>query len=664
MRRIVYTAMLVSALLLFVVAAGPKTGLSPTMQLRTGLSNDLASSMGGTYPADFDTVTIVFTMDETADHSIAQHNTDVAAADFVYELGTGLDVPEFSYSVIDSAVPAGYDPANNWFNIQPPPRLLGSNPQAHDIGFNYSAQSAILMYIPFEDYIPATSTIVSADWYAVAWGSSGYTLGDSLYATLMTNPGDSAWYTSKDITSWNNLSHAAWRRQISTRGGDADWAADNSDPWSPVLTDRDYYWDWGDYWDISGGGIVDNFIPADGVHHGSLRNCVQGAVNGAVNNGIILTGGEKSTSSQQWRTYGWDEVGTNVNKSPWITIKYITKRYQKPFGASDWAMVMSTDDGVLAANTQYVANMKTHGGALTVFFSERHFGVAGYSDMDSLMIWLDRDRMEVDPHSRYHLQTEGLREWQPADTTSALYDSLKFDATPEWFYARADSFDGNQRRSDPYFAKSMALPNNELSPFVLRAVADMGYVQVRVGQTAGAGTNNPLVPEEWRYKFLSNERPAVTDSLYAGKAWPNQREPRNMLGLPYTMGVNTIVGELANTTITEADVKHNMRRAINHIRGDGRGVLSLFWHDFKTAPTGTYAEGVDSEEHLWMLEVVDELGGRYMRVSEYGRHIKATATAIATPAAYSQVDTFKFTADDRVWFLPDGVDGGLINGVK
>jgi len=627
---------------------------------RGGYYSQVGSYAGGSAAASYDTFTIVFTMDATADHSIAQHNTDVAAADFVYELGTGQDVPTFAYGIVDSATAIGYDTGNNWHNIVPPPRISGSSPLAHDINIGaYSGLSGLLVYIPVEDYIPANSTIASADWYSVAWGSSGFTLGDSLYSVLMTNPNDSEWYGSKGITSWPNNAHASWQRQVSTRGGDPDWAASNSDPWVPELAARDYYWDWGDYWDISGGTEADPFLLTDVAHHASLRNCVQGAVNGAVNNGFLFVGGEKNTTTQQWRTFGWDEVVTNVNKSPWITIKYITKRYQKPFGTSEWVMAMSTDDGVLAANTQYVSNMKSHGGALTVFFSERHFGVAGYTDMDSLMTWLDRDRMEIGPHSRYHLQTEGLREWQPADTTSALYDSLKFDATPEWFYARADSFDGNQRRSDPYFAKSMALPNNELSPFVLRAVADMGYVQVRVGQAAGGN-----VTGDFSYRFISNERPAATDSLFAGRAWPNQREPRNMLGLPYTMGVNTIVGELANTTITEADVKHNMRRAINHIRGDGRGVLSLFWHDFKTAPTGAYAEGVDSEEHLWMLEVVDELGGRYMRVSEYGRHIKATATAIATPAAYSQVDTFKFTAEDRVWFLPDGMGNAFIPGVK
>ncbi len=53
-----------------------------------------------------------------------------------------------------------------------------------------------------------------------------------------------------------------------------------------------------------------------------------------------------------------------------------------------------------------------------------------------------------------------------------------------------------------------------------------------------------------------------------------------------------------------------------------------------------------------MLDVVDELGGRYMTASEYTNWIQSRATPWSTPLRPAQPDTFRVDADMGVWFKP------------
>ena len=114
------------------------------------------------------------------------------------------------------------------------------------------------------------------------------------------------------------------------------------------------------------------------------------------------------------------------------------------------------------------------------------------------------------------------------------------------------------------------------------------------------------------YGLLANTKmgAAFSDTAYCGTGGQKSRAPRNIIMLPTFIGIDAIVGAKANTTITEAEVKANMRKCVEQIKACDIPVLSLYVHDFKTDPSGAdYAEGLDQEELDWLLDVVDEEGG-------------------------------------------------------
>jgi hypothetical protein len=225
-------------------------------------------------------------------------------------------------------------------------------------------------------------------------------------------------------------------------------------------------------------------------------------------------------------------------------------------------------------------------------------------------------------------------------------------------YAMADTVVGDLR-SDPFYAKSLALPNNADSPTVMLAMDYHNYAAMR-GSGIGAFKRDA-------YYRSTTYAPARGDSIMIGGTRYAQRRVRNMVGLPFTETTGTLFGIKgnANTTAGELDsLRVNFHRMIFQIRGDGRQALHLFTHDLKTGASAAYTDGVDGNELGAALDVVDATGGRYMTQAEYGRWIQASATPVATPPAFAQPDSFSFDAADRVWFKPHGVDNKWIRGVK
>jgi len=536
-----------------------------------------------------------------------------------------------------------------------------------------------MFYIPFEQVVPDGATIVSAEVIAAASVNTYMITPDSLIATLMTNTSDDKWYLTKGITNHNDHAKTSWRRQrAASWGGTTD-----AYPWSPEINARSRPWDWGLVSDWTSSSVLavasPNYIPQYTKFPINITNCVQAAVNGTTNNGIIVQFADYSTASAQARFYLWDRVSnTTVNwRTPVVVIKYITKKYRPPFGTSDLAFAFTTDDFIEAANSAFTDTFNAHGGKYTIFGSRIHVDHANgkQSGMDSLLAWLGQGH-EIGTHSWYHKNepagvptATGLVHWEynrPGRVWDATARAQVYaDAKPDWLYALADSATGDSLKSHPQFGKSMALPNNTISMGVQRVLADLGYLSVR----GMAVTANNTISDRNKYPWAASWAPAYADTGMSVTR-DAQRRPRSMMLMPYAMTPQPLVGPISRATDPDS-VRENMRRALFQWRGQGRGEFVMLTHDVKSShalASGFYSDGVNPEELGAMLDVVDEFGARYMTASDLGRWRRATGTAIDTPTGYYNAsaddDSARYYAHERVWYKPDGVDNRWIRGVK
>lgn len=576
----------------------------------------------------------------------------IASADTVFRLGTGYDVPTFAYSEIDHQSPDGFkDPNGVGVGLKCDGSQLVGTGRFLNLHFPHVTRRAELVYIPWQNCLPANATIVSATMNVAILGSAYFAFTDSVIATQLSNPSDNQWYLTKGVgPNYPDFAHASWNYQTSSNGG--AWGGSTGNPWSPALDQRKMLWDVGEINDWSGttNPALDGYTPSSTSFSIKLTNCVQSVVSGAPNNGIALCYAEYSSFPGAMLHFTWDDYASARGRTPFVVVKYRTTPYVKPFGTSDWVFMANTDDGIYQCNNAYTDIFLQHGGKYTIFVAKIQVGRNyGFATARQLLEFHSRG-MEIGNHSYYHQGlTHWTREMTMPDTLSAAWDSLKFDASPHWMYTMADSVVGDLR-GDPTFAKSFALPLNLWSPEVLLVLEKFGYGAIRTQSSSG-------VYDRDRYYTLAQQRPGKTDTISTGVPSQFGRRPRNMSALPPFNSMTTIAGYKANPALTQASldsIKTNMHRAIFQIRGQDRRALNLYWHDFKTNPSGsTYGEGVNANELDAMLNVVDQLGGRYMTTSEYTEWIKARATAVATPAGYAQPDTFKVQASDRVWFVPD-----------
>jgi hypothetical protein len=579
----------------------------------------------------------------------------IASADTVYRLGTGFDVPSFAYSEIDHRNPEGFkDPSGVSTSLNCDGGEIRANVRYLVLRFPQFARRSELVYIPWQDYLPPNCSILSATMNVSLISNVYYAIPDTIIAVQMSNATDGEWYKTKGVgANYPDFAHAAWNRQQSTNNG--AWSGSNDHPWQPALDDRRDLWAWGEVSDWSGSTAPNIAVPIPRQTNLPIKltNCVQSAVSGGVNNGIILCYADASNGIAGLPHYAWDDYSSAAGRTPYVVVKYRLSPYVKPFDTSDWAFVATTDDGIYAANNAYTNTFLAHGGKYTVFMAKMQVGLPYGQSTARQLVGFHTRGMEVGNHSRYHMLDGGLTHWSRsmtmADTNSAAWDSLMFDVNPSWMYNMADSIVGDLR-GDPTFGKSFALPTNSYSPEALLALEKTGYTAVRTAAMTLSYSRDG-------YYVTANQRPGKTDSLMTGAPTQMAHRPRNMTGLPTFISLPQIASWKANPALTPASLdslKTNIHKVIFQIRGQDRRALCLYWHDFKTNPsTNGYGEGLNADELDAMLQVVDATGGRYMTASEYTNWIKARATAVATPASYAQPDTFKVQASDRVWFIPD-----------
>lgn len=527
------------------------------------------------------------------------------------------------------------------------------------------------LLVHFDPQIPAGSTIVWARLHFYAINTTASSTQDTIVATLMTTPADSVWWRHKGINdngsyTLPNASKASYSYQWFATGSSPNYGYTNAgssnapvSPWTPALSTRARWWQWGDVSDWT--KFASGFTPASGDLPVDVTNCVQAIVNGAQNNGIMITRTKQTTSDRIMAFYNFDQTNTALERCyvPWLEIKYLTKRYSAPFpGGKDIAFVWQTDDGKIAFNDSLADAFLDHGGRFTMFLCDSlTLNDPGAMDYEHAASLHDQG-FEIGWHSKRHRAgpaSQYLTLYERIGATAALYDSLRVEMSPQILYNRATAIGRPDLEASPLWGKSMALPGYPYSPWVVRQASEYGYNILRVGTaipyTTTAGAN-------W---VLPTYAAARTDTARGHMPASLERAPRNMMLLPLTSEINQIVGEKANTTITEDQVRFNFRKLLRQAKAQNRPVVSLYEHNFKS---GSYSYGVDPEEMRWMLREAVAQGAWITTASEYSRWIELGSTAIATPVGYAQPDSFRFSADDRVWFKPNGVDNRWIRGVK
>lgn len=251
----------------------------------------------------------------------------LALCDSAHILGTGGKVTSFAYASIDTADRDGYQPAQAYVSAIGAPVRLGSNPYYGNRNYPTTGRKTELVYIPFEKYIPAHSTIISAtlNWSDQSGGS--ISASDSLYVTLDSRATDNKWYTTKSVgttTPYPNYARTGWANQISSNSGVGGWGSTDSNPWVPALRRRPYIRTWGAVVDSQSIGTV----TLKTGHDYSIKACVQAAVSGAINNGLVLNFVQKSSATAvTYQHYCWDEVSNAIGRTPYVYIKYTKDRY-------------------------------------------------------------------------------------------------------------------------------------------------------------------------------------------------------------------------------------------------------------------------------------------------------------------------------------------------
>ena len=705
MRRLAWLVVCLLALLTLASMCGssPRRGYSPVYGDRYSRVKGYAPGQGGA--ATWDTVVVVFSTEARSavagvdtfpratgtpvgndvvrirrlndwvrgrnNRSWRDSGTDTA---IVYRLGTGQTVSTFAWGNIGHATAdtfgyshAAGDRVEIYCNSSPTIPHMGANLTLLNMSYPGTSRKTGMFYIPFENYIPANSTIVSA--------TLNVSLADNAYLsaatdTIIAQPMHAnwnKWWLVKGAGAATNQAHASWSMQEDTKSG--AWTGSRQYPWVPDLDYLPKFWDINPISDWSAPDTLvtgGNAVPAKRGLDIDITNSVQYFVNGNTNTGIMYNVSDLAEAVIQH--YRWD-TGTNpAGRTPYVVVKYITKAYQKPFGTSDWAFVFETDDWRAIANKAYADTMEARGGKMTMFGAKTQIGTVGVNDATrglsvAELIDLHDAGHEMGSHSKFHTPAKGYHDRIVAGggIASAAYDSMVVDYGPNWMYAVADS-GGRNLRSSPRWAKSFGAPVSELEAYAQRALTDHGWWAWRTLSTY-------LTYDREKYYTLPRAGyRASADSSMTGAVTQYGRHVRNIKEQVPWDDCQRLVGPVdsTSTSLTHLPkVAKAMKRAVFQRRGNNTRVVYVFRHDLKSGGSGAYpTEGINADELGRLCYVTNLLGGRYMTAAELGQWYEDNSTPIDYPFANGRPDTFQIYATDRVWAKPDGVDNRFIPGLR
>lgn len=590
-----------------------------------------------------------------------QHRCSADSASAWYRLGVAGTVP-FAWTVITKADTNGLtadfrvtpkSPASFWS-----PDSLTGNVMLNTRG-TVNNRVSLLMYVPFEDYIPAGARITQATiFFTVGVSAISMQSGDTLVATLMDAASDSVWHGNTEVAAnYPDFAGACYNRQRSLNGGAwggvEDWDTDGNE-WGKR---REKLWHWGKVCDWTGSELTGSSTRA--VRRAvpvQFPNCLQAIVDGGVNNGIKIDYVSAARSAEAFGVMGGTAYSAAIRRTPYIVIRYTLRPQHVRWGDDDIAVVLATQHGRLT-NEAYADTVRDVGGKLSMFVSRREVQEAetgadplAMRGKDIIDLWAGGS-VEVGSLSRQADATNGLNKWVKqyvlTDTLSAAWDSLTLDVSPAWMYTMADTCGllPDLHRNSFTYAKALALPFGKFGPEVLLASRLAGYRAIM-------SSADRLALDREKYYQPASVRAAACDSLVLGMPRQSKAKPRSTAAFPSFCAVEYIVGLKGNTgTHVEAEVdsvRWNMERALWQARGQQRGAIMLLFSDDKN---GTVGDGSASPREVGSIaSAVNQFGAAWLTLTEYADIVRGHSASVSTPASFAQSDTSRIEAGQQVWF--------------
>jgi len=557
----------------------------------------------------------------------------------------------------------------------------------------------ILAYCPFEDVLPADATVLDARFNVNAVASVYQSKSDSLLAILMTNVGDSLWFTSDGINADTNYAHCSWNWQIQGTLAEAD---------SATLANRGYpethegNWDFDSRTEVWDFGKVFQWTSEQSPTNGyandpgnqrwdaqdwygwRLNRLVQAAVDGETNNGFLFTfttDGSKSYVDQ----YGpHNPVGAADDFLPFWTVSYITgATVDRPMPAGpngDPALavaVFTSDDGRLVANNAWAEKADSMGIMFTADIQGPYVGLdASYLDVADITALRDAGAVEIANHGRIGnnmatYDTLGIAAAlaspatvypdscvAPIDTSSFTYQTR--DISSCWMY----ELFGEEYRNDPYMGKTWSINLGVTTWPALYAANKVGLLIAR-GTAPGFGTT----AGGWFYHgaplFVPNDATSntETDTIYTFADTHDLLNPYNKMGVRNTLLSNEIVGAY-DTTWSEADIRKATRGKLASLIATHQPVFMWYAHDQKADSLYQDSGSIDARE--WVI-VMDELKQNNVTIwpmRDYAVWRRSLLIPAATPDAYGNWAAWKSTKSNGIWARMKWLDATQIQGIK
>jgi len=627
--------------------------------------------------------------DATSHH---HHPAYPAAPDVVAEMGTDCDFA-WAYLRADSRDGcATYFTSSTAFCACPKDWTLAPN------------QAMTLTYVPFEQYIPANSTILSAKLCVIAKNSWYMGARDSLIVTSLCDDSIQDWWTSKGVGANPNQAHASWNHPVQGLDDCTDISLLQSRGY-PECSSGTWQWNNLDFhlWDLGrsqlsrfrgdecdGNGYCDEDCGWAAFQNGhdieiEMRRLVQAIVNGEENRGQVLLNLDEGTSPLSYY-YHWDTSGEGGNLggaptdyAPFWVITYTDTPYSSYLPDNhEGAMVFTTDDGIRNANLAYVQAYDDAGlpplfglylAEVHVADNENRFTFADLADLRC-------QGVEIGSHSRWHAgdpdqPRDGLTVYDPNDygivseywrgmpaselsLNATGWDSLLVDTDPIWLYEGLEQATGHSYVDDPYVGKGLAFPCQQFDMPVIRALLyhDYKYFRCGIANTFYSNSEEQAYLRRftlpWMEKMYS---PADSVRVYC----PTNNEPFNAMGLPLTLELVTLEERVNHD---ESSVKEWARHRMEVLMAQdlAGGILSIYSHDMPDGGTGWYIANLDPQWLTWILEEYLSMENVWIcRPRDLNDWIRNTTVPLNTPSEWLVNDSWRWTAEDQVLVAGGGV---------